>query len=154
MLKSSEADCLLGLDFPEDKQCDALFSSMQLRFPNFQTVRLFHNRKALSDPSEQVRVIARETTSIPAVILRELLTQSSPEKSEGIFEPPPAFCEKYQLLAFSSLGESGEMMPARLINPVEDVTVYKGMSLGNFSAVGSAEIVAMNRVIADLPGHP
>ena len=79
VLKSSEADCLLGLDFLEDHHCDALFSSMQLRFPNSQTVPLFHSRKALSDPSpEQVKVIARETTFIPAgyeaVILGELLT--------------------------------------------------------------------------------
>ena len=79
VLKSSEADCLLGLDFLEDNHCDALFSSMQLRFPNSQTVPLFHSRKAHSDPSpEQVKVIARETTFIPAgyeaVILGELLT--------------------------------------------------------------------------------
>ena len=41
-----------------------------------------------------------------------------------------------------------------LINPVEDVTAYKGTSLGSFSVVGSAEIAAGNRVIADLPDHP
>ena len=92
VLKSSEADCLLGLDFLEDNHYDALFSSMQLRFPNSQTVPLFHSCKAFSDPPpEHVRVIARETTFIPAgheaVILGELLTQSFPEKSEGIFEP-------------------------------------------------------------------
>ena len=132
---------------------------MQLRFPNCQTVPLFHSRKALSDPSpEQVKLIARETTFIPAgheaVILGDLLTQSFPEKSEGSFEPSTAFCEKHQLLAFSSLCESGEMIPARLNKPVEDLTVYKGMSLGSFSVVGSAEIAAMNRVIADLPDHP
>ena len=128
MLKSSEADCLLGLDFLEDNHCDALFSSMQLRFPNSQTVPLFHSRKAHSDPSpKQVKVIARETTFIPAgheaVILGDLLTQNFPEKFEGIFEPSPAFCEKHQLLAFNSLCESGEMIPIRLINPVEDITI-------------------------------
>ena len=46
------------------------------------------------------------------------------------------------------------MIPASLTNPVEDLTVYKGTSLGSFSVVGSAEIAAMNRVIADLPDHP
>ena len=159
VLKSSEAECLLGLDFLEDHQCDALFSSMQLRFPNSQTVPLFHNSKTPTEPStDQVRVIARETTFIPAgyeaVILGELNTQSFPEKSEGIFEPSPAFCEKYQLLAFSSLCESEEMIPARLINPVEDVTIYKGTTLGTFSVVGQEEIAAMNRVLADLPNGP
>ena len=159
VLKSSEADCLLGLDFLEDNHCDALFSSMQLRFPNSQTIPLFHSRKTLSDTfPEQVKVIARETTFIPAgheaVILGELLTQSFPEKSEGIFEPSAAFCEKHQLLAFSSLCESGKIKPARLINPVEDVTVYKGTSLGTFSADGSTVIAAMNRVNADLPDNP
>ena len=84
------------------------------------------------------------------MILGELLTQSFPWKSVGIFERSPAFCEKHQLLAFSSLCESGEMIPARLIN----VTVYKGTSRGNFSVVGSAEIAAMNRVITDLPDNP
>ena len=159
VLKSSEADCLLGLDFLEDNHCDALFSSMQLRFPNSQTVPLFHSRKTLSDPSpEQVKVIARETTFLPAgheaVILGELLNQSFREKSEGIFEPSPTFCERNQLLAFNSLCESREIIPARLLNPVEDVTVYRGTSLGSFPLVGSAEIAAMNRVIANLPDHP
>ena len=83
VLKSSEADCLLGLDFMEDNKCDHLFSSMQLRFPNSQTVPLFHSRKDLSDSSlEQVNVTVRETTFIPAdheaVILGEVLTQSFP----------------------------------------------------------------------------
>ena len=114
---------------------------MQLRFPNSQTVRLFHSHKALWDPSpEQVKVNARESTFIPAgheaVILGELLTQNFPEKFEGIFEPSPAFCEKHQLLPFSSVCESGEMIPARLINLVEDVTVYKGTSLESFPQLG------------------
>ena len=40
---------------------------MQLRFPNSRRVPLFHSRKASSHPSiEQVNVIARETTFIPA----------------------------------------------------------------------------------------
>ena len=46
------------------------------------------------------------------------------------------------------------MIPARLINPVEGVIVYKCTSLGSFSVVGSAELAAMNRVIADLPDNP
>ena len=158
VLKSSEADCLLGLDFLEDNHCDFFFSSMQLRFSNSQTVPLFHSRKALSDPSpEQAKVFARETTLIPAdheaVILGELLNQSFPERSEVILEPSPAFCEKYQILAFSSLCESEEMIPARLTNPCKDVTVYKGTSLGRFSVVGSVDIAAMNRVTADLPDN-
>ena len=159
VLKSSEADCLLGLDFLQQNHFDALFSSMQLKIPKSQTVPLFHCRKIVSEPSlEQVKVIARETTFIlvghEAVILVELLTQSFPEKSQGIFEPSLAFCEKHQLLTFSSLCESRDMIPARVINPVEDVTVYKGTSLGSFSVVGSAEIAAMNPVIADLPDYP
>ena len=128
VLISSEADYHLGLDFPEDNHCDALFSSMKLKFLYSQTVASFHSCKTLSDLSpEQVKVTARETTSIlaglEAVILDEPLIQSSPEKSEGIIEPSPAHWEKYQLLVFSSLCESGEMIPAYLINPVEDVIV-------------------------------
>ena len=84
----------------------------------------------------------------------ELLTQSFPDKSEVIIESSPAFYEKHQLLAFSSLFESGEMISARLINPVKDVTVYKGTSLGSFSVVESAETAVMNWVMADLADHP
>ena len=62
----------------------------------------------------------------------ELPTRRFLEKSEGIIEPSTAFSEREQLLAFSSLCESEEMIPARLINPVEDVAVYRGTSQGNF----------------------
>ena len=149
VLQSSEADCLFCLEFLEDSHCDALHSSMQLRFLNFQTVPLLHSRRAPSDPSlEQFKVIARETTFITAghaaVILGELLTQGFPEKSEEFFEPSPAFCKKNQLLASSFLCESGEMIPARLISPDEDVTNYKCTSLESSSVVGSAEMAEMN----------
>ena len=46
------------------------------------------------------------------------------------------------------------MLPTRLANIGEDITVYRGTSLGSFSVVGSAEKAAMNRVFADLPEHP
>ena len=159
VLKSSDADCLLGLDFLEDNECDALFSSMQLRFPNSKTVPLFHNHNASSQPStDSVRVIAVETTFIPAgheaVILGELSSQRFTEKSEGIFEPSSAFCEKHQVLSFSSLCESEELIPARLICPVTDVTVHKGTTLGTYSVVDSEDVAAINRVITNLPETP
>ena len=46
------------------------------------------------------------------------------------------------------------MIPARLLNPVEVVTVCRGTSLGSFTVCGSTERAAMKRVIADLPNHP
>ena len=46
------------------------------------------------------------------------------------------------------------MTPACLINPVDDLIVYKSTSLGSFSVVGSAEVAAKNWVIAHLPDHP
>ena len=159
-LKSAETDCLLGLDFLEDNPCDALFSSTQRRFPNSQTIPLFNNGYAPSDPSlEHVKVIARKTISIPAdheaLILGKLLTQSFSKKYECAFGSSPAFGRKYQLLAFSSRCESGETRPACLINLVEDVTVYRGTSLWTFPwLVGSAEKTALTGVIADLSDHP
>ena len=159
VLKTSEADCLLGSDFLEDHQCYALFSSMQFRLPNPKIVPLFHSREVFSvPPTDFVRVIGLETTFRPAgqeaFVLGALITQRFPAKAEGIFEPSPAFCEKCQLLAFSSPCEPGETIPAHLINSVEDVRVYKGTTLRNFSLVGSKELAAMNRVIADLPDCP
>ena len=159
VLRSSEAYCLFGVDFLEDNHCAAVFYTVQLRLLHSQTVSLFHNRKAPSDPQiERVNVIARETTFIlarpEAVILGEPPTQTSTEKSEGIFEPSPAIFKKYHLLAFRSLCESGDIKPAGLFNLVEDVMVHKGTSLGSFSVVGFAELGAKNRVIADLPDQP
>ena len=120
---------------------------------------MFHSREIPSvPPTDFVRVIALETTFIPAgheaVILGAPITQRFLTKTEGIFEPTPAFCEKYLKLAFSSLCESGETIPARLINSVEHVTVYMDPTLRNFSLVGSEEKAAMNRVIADLSTSP
>ena len=70
---------------------------MQCKLLNCQTVPLFHNRKAPSDPTEQVNEIARETTFIPdgheTLIFCELPTPSFLDKLEGIFELTPAFCE-------------------------------------------------------------
>ena len=67
MLKPSEADCLPGSDFLEDNHCDALFSSMQIRFPNSERVPSLHSRKASSHAfTAQVNVIEREPTFIPA----------------------------------------------------------------------------------------
>ena len=109
VLKTSEVDCLLRSDFLEDHHSDALFFSMQLRFPNSETDPLFHSREILSvPPTGFVRVIALDTTFIPvghrAVALGAPITQRFPTKAEGIFEPSPAFCEKYQFLGFNSLG--------------------------------------------------
>ena len=85
----------------------------------------------------------RETTFNAAghevVILGELPTQSFPKKSEGIFERSPAFYEKHQFSAFSSLCESEEIISARPIDPVEDVTVYERTSPENFPWLGPQE---------------
>ena len=80
----SEADSLLGFDFLENNLCDTLISSMQLKFPNSQTVPLIHSCKSFLDHStEQVNVIARKTTFFSAgheaLILSELLTQNFPK---------------------------------------------------------------------------
>ena len=119
---------------------------------------ILRSLKALSDPpTEQVYVTARETTFIPAghkaVILAELLIQGFFEKSECFLQPSPDFCKEHQLLAFSSLWESAEMIPVRFINPAEDSTDYKGRSNECFSVAESAEMAALNRVIADLPDY-
>ena len=157
-MKSSEAECLFDLDFFEENHFDALFSSMQLRFIESQTVALIHDRSDLSDSStDQFNIIARETIFIPAgqeaVILGELLTRSFPEKTAGILNRHPHFARNTSYWT-SVLCESEQTMPARLIDPVEGATIYKGTSLRSFSAVGSAEKAAMKRVIADFPDHP
>ena len=54
---------------------------------------------------------------------------------------------------FISICASEEMISARFINPVVNVTVYSynGTSRGFFSAVGTAKMAAIYRVMANLP---
>ena len=90
MLTFSEPECPLGLDF---HHLDALFSNMQLRFPNSKTVRWFHSRKRPSEPTtDNDRVTARETTFIPvghgAIILGDFTTRTNPR---AIWNHPPHF---------------------------------------------------------------
>ena len=92
VLKTSEADCVLGLDFLEDHQCDALFSSMQLRFPNSERVALFHSREIPSvPPTNFVHVIALEITFVPvgheAVFVGAPIIPRFGAEAEGNFDP-------------------------------------------------------------------
>ena len=95
---------------------------MQLRFPTSETVPLFHSRELPSVPlTVFFRVIALDTTFIPTGheidVLVAPITRRFPAETEVVFEPSPTFCEKYQLLAFSSLCESGETLPAPFTIP-------------------------------------
>ena len=81
----------------------------------------------------------------------KLLTQSLPAKSDDIFEPSPAFCNKPCWLDISCLRESEHETTNRLFNPVKDVTVDKNTSLGSFSIAGSAERDLLNHPNGQLP---
>ena len=132
VLEASEAECLLGLDFLETHKCDPMFSEMKLRLNQSTSAVLFHRTAPVQSWNYPVmRVVARETSFIPsgheAIIPGEndldvhiLLTEA------GIFEPSQSFCDKQNVLAFNTLSELQEVaIPARIINPGEDRTIYK-----------------------------
>ena len=80
----------IRLPWKQSLWCSFLYHATQI--PWMSNTSLFSNRELPADPStEQVNVIAKETTFIPAgqeaLILGELLTPSFPEISESIFEP-------------------------------------------------------------------
>ena len=119
MLKPSEADCLPGSDFLEDNHCDALFSSMQIRFPNSQRVPPLHSRKASSHPfTEQVNVIERETTFIlaghEAVSFPEKSADEQNDPTSSVFDDQHA-----QTKRKSSFGHTFTSSPTFASNNME-----------------------------------
>ena len=65
VLAKSEADCLIGLDFSEDHQCDPLFSHKKLRVIDDTFVPFYH--KVYTIQTDQVfRVASNDNVWIPA----------------------------------------------------------------------------------------
>ena len=65
VLAKSEADCLIGLNFLEDHQCDPLFSKKKLRVNDDTFVPFYH--KVYTIQTDQVyRVVSTDNVWIPA----------------------------------------------------------------------------------------
>ena len=60
VLKKSEADCLLGLDFLERHKCDPLFSRMESKLDSTHSVPIYHKNFEI-DHIAIFRVVATET---------------------------------------------------------------------------------------------
>ena len=91
VLAKSEADCLTGLDFLEDHQCDPLFSKKKLRVNDDTFVPLYH--KVYTIQTDQVfRVVSTDNVWIPAghsmIILAHIPGWKRPPIGlAGVFEP-------------------------------------------------------------------
>ena len=160
VLEASEAECLLGLDFLETHKCDPMFSEMKLRLNRDTSVNLFHRTAPVQSWHYPVmRVVARETSFIPsgheAIILGKIdLDDHTLLTKAGIFEPSQYFCDKQNVLAFNTLSELQEdAIPARIINPGEDQTIYKGSTLGTFTILQDDTFAQNNVAIQSKQKH-
>ena len=140
VLETSEAECLLGLDFFETHKYDPMFPEMKLRLNRGTSPSLFHGTAPVQSWHYPVlRVVVRETSFIPsgheAIIPGKIdLDDHTLLTKAGIFEPSQCFCDKQKVLAFNTLSELQEdAIPACIINPGEDRMVYKGSTLGTFT---------------------
>ena len=150
MLTSSEADCLVGLEFLENHHLDGFFFGKWRPYLNSETILSFRRRKPTwKRPTYNVRVVAQETTVVTAsndaVILFEFTNQTFPGKYEGFFELSRILRE----MPFVS-SESEDTIPARVFKPVE-VTVCKCTHLRSISRISGSKIAALSQITVDLP---
>ena len=152
VLEASEAECLLGLDFLETHKCDPLFPEMTVRLNRGTSGNFFHRAALVQSWHYPVmRVVAREISLKPsgyeAIILRKTdLDDHTFLTKAGIFEPSQSFGDKQNGLAFNTLSELQEYaIPTRIINPGEDLMIYKGSTLGTFTFL-QEDTFAQNKV--------
>ena len=140
VLENTEIDCLLGLDFLENNQCDPLFSRMELRLDPNHSVRMYH--KSFDNHTNTVfGVVATESTLIPAGHTKVLPAhipnwKRPPINLNAVFEPQSNFSTENEFSLPNILfNYSEEVIPIALENKADtDVTIYKNTTLG-FSEV-------------------
>ena len=95
VLAKSEADCLIGLDFLEDHQCDPLSSKKQLLVNDDTFVPLYH--KVYTIQTDQVnRIVSAVNVWIPAahsMIIPAHIPgwKRPPQESAAVFDPHERF---------------------------------------------------------------
>ena len=154
VLKKSEADCLLGLDFLERHKCDPLFSRMELKLDSTHSVPLYHKNFEI-DHNAIFRVVATETINIPAghaTILPAHIPnwKRPPFHLNAVFEPLEKFTMSENISAPNILFDfSDEMIPVIMTNTTDsEITIYKNTTLGSSEFV-SDDII--NNVSRPLP---
>ena len=138
VLIEAATDCLLGLDFLETNNCDALFSERKLKNDRNTLVPLY--RKQFSFDEKQVyRVVALEKVSIPpqhVMIVPGTIPgwKAPPVARVALSEPHERFIGYENQIAKDALFsfEKG-IVPITIANTKDEVlTIYKDTTLGSF----------------------
>ena len=146
VLSKSEADCLIGLDFLEDHQCDPLFSQKKLRVNDDTFVPLYH--KVYTIQTDQVfRVASTDNVWIPAghsMIIPAHIPgwKRPPIELAAVFEPHERFKVDKEVSADHVLFNfSEETIPVMVTNTGDEaVMIHKDTTLGQ------SELVAMDKI--------
>ena len=146
VLAKSEADCLIGLDFLEDHQCDPLFSQKKLRVNDDTFVPLYH--KVYTIQTDQVfRVASTDNVWIPAghsMIIPAHIPgwKRPPIELAAVFEPHERFKVDKEVSADHVLFKfAEETIPVMVTNTGDEaVMIHKGTTLGQSELVATDEI--------------
>ena len=139
VLAKPEADCLIGLDFLEDHQCDPLFSKKKLRVNDDTFVTLYH--KVYTIQTDQVfRVVSTDNVWIPAghsMIISAHIPgwKRPPIELAPVFEPLERFKVNKEVSADQVLFNfAEETIPVMVTNTGdEEDMIYKDSTLDNLN---------------------
>ena len=145
-MAKSEADCLLGLDFVEDQQCNPLFSKKSLRVNDDTYVPLYHKVHTIQT-DEAFRVGSTDNVWIPAghsVIIpaHNPGWRRPPIELAGVFEPHERFKVEKEFSADHVLFNfAKETLPVMVTNTGDEaVMIHKETTLGKSELVATDKI--------------
>ena len=146
VLVKSESDCLTGLDFIEDHNCDPMFSKKKLLICDTISVPLYHKKFEFSY-NNVFRVLSQDTISIPSghsAVVPAFIPgwQRPPIALAALFEPNERF-----------IGDKALTAPDKLFNYSKDVILVvvensgdEPVTLCKDTTLGTSEIVPKKHI--------
>ena len=146
VLAKSEADCLIGLDFLEDHQCDPLFSKKKLRLNDDTCVPFYH--KVYKIKTDHVFcVVAIGSVLVPAshsMIIPADITgwKRPPTELVAVFEPHERLKTENRVSADHVLFNfAGDMIPVILTNCGDEAGMIHRETI-----LGQSELIEMEKI--------
>ena len=151
VLIEAASDCLLGLDFLETNNCDALFSESKLKIDRNTLVPFY--RKQFSFNEKQVyRVVALDKVSAPpqhVMIVPGTFPgwKAPPIPRVSLFEPHERFIDNENQIAQDALFSFEKGIVPITIASINDevLTIYKNTTLGSSQLVSDRLIQQVNQ---------
>ena len=151
VLIEAASDCLLGLDFLETNNCDALFSEGKLKIDRNILVPLYRKRFSF-DEKQYYRVVALGKVSIPPqhvmIVPGTILGwKTTPVARVALFDPHKRFINIENRIAQDALFsfEKG-IVPITISNTIDEVsTIYKDTTMGSFQLVSGRRLQEVNQ---------